>query len=182
MAKETEHCFPIGRVAATLRKILSPDLSNHDVEAISVCLMAHLLVERAINETPHAWLLPDAPKYGDEAANKKSDEALWTAITKMDFSKKFSLIQPHFILSFPGLEKRVWQINDLRNEIFHGRALKDAKFEGKPISDEKTVEQIFVWAQDISMQMDKFQELTDRPHALAERWSKRLRELDAPLM
>lgn len=181
MTEETKHGFPIGKVAATLRKILSPDLNAHGVEAVTVCLLSHLLVERSINQTLYAWLKLDAPLNADEAAKEKADEALWNSIVKMDFAKKFSLLDPHFSLLFDGLGKRVWAINQLRNDIFHGRAIGNAKFNGKPIFEEETVEDIFMWAQEISMQMDKFFELVERPHAIADRWEAKLKKLGEPL-
>lgn len=181
MTDETKHGFPIGRVAATLRKILSPDLNAHGVEAVTVCLLSHLLVERSINQTLYSWLKLDAPLHADEPATKRADEELWNSIVKMDFAKKFSLLEPHFSLFFPGLNKRVWAVNQLRNDIFHGRAIENAKFNGKPISKEQTVEEVFICAQEISMQMDKFWELIDSPHAFAEKWRDRLQKLGEPL-
>ena len=52
--------FPKGHVAKTLRGILDPALTDHEVEAIVVCLMAHLLVENRINEVLYRWLKRDA--------------------------------------------------------------------------------------------------------------------------
>jgi hypothetical protein len=82
---------------------------------------------------------------------------------------------------FPAEAKTPWQINDLRNNVFHGRAIRDAKFEGHAISDEATVERIFLAVQFASMQFDKFQEMIDDPHAIAEKWRKRLAELGEPI-
>ncbi len=72
----------------------------------------------------------------------------------------------------------VWKINDLRNNIFHGRAIADAKFEGQPLSEEKTVEKIFLAAQVVSMSLNTFEEMIDAPHANAERWRKRLADFE----
>ena len=84
-------------------------------------------------------------------------------------------MEPFFVAHFPNEAPTVWKINALRNDIAHGR---DAKFEGQPISEEKTVERIFLGAQFVSMQLEKFGEMIDSPHALAEGWSNRLAELD----
>jgi hypothetical protein len=97
--------------------------------------------------------------------------------------QKYSLVEPLFAAHFPAEASEPWRINDLRNEIFHGRrAIQEAKFKGQPISEEQTVESIFLAAQFVSMQLDKFDELVDLPHAHAERWAKRLGELGEPLL
>jgi hypothetical protein len=178
----TEWGFPKGRVAKTLRTILDPLLNEHQVEAVVVCLMAHLLVETRINEVLYRWLKRDAPAPNDPNKATKTADALWKAIVKMDFAKKYSLVAPSFAAHFPDEAADVWKINELRNEIFHGRhAVQDAKFKGQPLADEQAVEALFIAAQLVSMQLDKFDEFVDLPHALAERWSTRLRELGEPL-
>jgi hypothetical protein len=50
--------FPL---AQTLRKALYPRLSDHEVEAVVVCLISHLLIEEKINEVLYNWLNQDAP-------------------------------------------------------------------------------------------------------------------------
>jgi hypothetical protein len=178
----TEWGFPKGRVAKTLRTVLDPLLNEHQGEAVVVCLMAHLLVETRINEVLYRWLKRDAPEPNDPKQTPKTADALWNAIVRMDFAKKYSLVDPFFSAHFPAEASDVWKINDLRNEIFHGRrAVQDATFKGQPLADEKAVESLFIGAQLVSMQLDKFDELVDLPHALAERWSTRLRELGDPL-
>src|SRR5712691_7965288 len=120
----------------------------------------------------------DAPMLGKDVAPKPED-VLWKNIIKIDFAKKYSLVEPFFAIHFSEA-KIPWEINELRNNIFHGKAIKDAKFQGQPISEEKTIENLFLAAQFATMAMDKFEELIDQPHALAERWSKRLKELGEP--
>lgn len=181
MTEVTDLGFPKGRVAKKLRSILYPDLNDHEVEAIVVCLMAHLLVEERLNRVLYRWLKQDAPKPPMDQQIEDADGKLRTAIVKLDFAKKYSLVEPFFAARFPSEAAIPWKINDLRNDIFHGRAIKDAKFNGQPISDEATVEQVFLSAQCACMQLDKFDEIIDTPHALAERWSKRLVELREPL-
>ncbi len=61
MAETLGTNFPKGGLAQRLRKILYPGLTEHEVEAIVVCLMAHLLVEGSINGLLFRWLMHDAP-------------------------------------------------------------------------------------------------------------------------
>lgn len=182
MAETTNWGFPKGNVAQTLRKILDPGLTDHEVEAIVVCLMAHLLIESRLNGLLYRWLKRDAPTPNEPGLASKSDDALWKNIARIDFAKKYSLVEPFFAAHFPDEASHPWRINDLRNDIFHGRAVSDAEFEGHPISEEQTVERIFLAAQFVSMQLDKFDELVDLPHAHAKRWAKRLVDLGEPLL
>ena len=181
MGETANYGFPKGRVAQALRKILFPELTDHEVETIVVCLLAHLLVEERLNGLLYRWLKQDAPRL-DKDVTAKAEAKLWQSIIKMDFAKKYSLVEPFFGLHFPKEKATPWEINELRKDIFHGKAIKDAKFQGQPISEEKTVENLFLSAQAVTMQLDKFEEMIDGPHALAERWSKRLRELGEPLV
>jgi hypothetical protein len=180
MADSTDWGFPKGQVAEALRKILYPDLTGHEVEAIIVCLMSHLLIENRLNELLYRWLRQDAPKPNEDGKAAKAEDALWKNIAKIDFAKKYSLIEPFFLAHFPNEASTPWKINELRNAMFHGREIRDAKFEGQAISDEATVEKIFLAAQFASMQFDKFEEMIDSPHAVAEKWRKRLAELGEP--
>lgn len=100
MSETSDWGFPKGSVAQTLRKILYPELTDHEVEAIVVCLMAHLLVENRLNGLLYQWLKQDAPRLSkDETA--KAEDALWKSITKIDFAKKYSLVEPFFAIHFP---------------------------------------------------------------------------------
>lgn len=181
MAEETPNGFPRGRVAETLRKILSPELNQHGAEAVTVCLLSHLLVEREINKLLFNWLKLDGPRKSEAAPSDAAEEALWKNIVKMPFAQKFALVEPHLKLFFPKEAADVWKLNDLRNDIFHGRAVEDAKFDGTPISDEATVEKIFLCAQYVAMRVAELWELIDSPHAIAEKWKKRLEGLGQPL-
>ena len=180
MADTSDWGFPRGHVAETLRKILYPELTDHDVEVIVVCLLAHLLVENKLNGLLYRWLKQDAPSSSKEDVTAQAEDTLWKSITKMDFAKKYSLIAPFFQVHFPKEAAMPWKLNDLRNDIFHGRAVKDTTFHGDPISEEKTVEEIFLAAQFLSEKLVKFEEMIDSPHARAERWSKRLTDLGEP--
>ena len=86
---------------------------------------------------------------------------------------------PVFSELFPNEAKAIWKINDLRNTIFHGRAIKDATFDGQAISEEATVETIFRTAQFASMQLGKFEEMMDGPYVVAENWKKRIKNWPA---
>ncbi len=178
MSKVTDEGFPKGNVAQTLRKILYPELTEHQVEAIVVCLMAHLLIENKLNGLLYRWLRQDAPEWKEDKKVSEAEDDLWKNIVKMDFTKKYLLVEPFFAMHFSDEAANVWKINDLRNNIFHGRAIGDAKFEGQPLSEEKTVEKIFLAAQVVSMRLDTFEEMIDAPHANAERWRKRLAEFE----
>jgi hypothetical protein len=182
MAETTNWGFPKGPVAETLRKILAPDLTDHEVEAIVVCLVAHLLIESRLNNLLYGWLSQDAPRPPTDDQVSRAEDNLWKNIVKIDFAKKYSLIEPFVAPNFREEAATIWKLNDLRNDLFHGRALRDAKFAGQPFSDETTVENLFLAAQTASMQLRKFEELIDRPHAVAERWRTRLEALGEPLL
>lgn len=180
MAETTDWGFPKGLVAQTIRKILSPQLTDHEVEAIVVCLLAHLLVEYKLNRVLYQWLRQDAPVSSKDEGAAKAEDELLEHIVKMDFVKKWKFVKPFFEIRFPRDAKQPWKLNDLRNHIFHGRPIKDAKFYDQPISDEKTVENILLTAQRLSENFDKFEEMVDAPHARAERWRKHLEKLGEP--
>ena len=95
--------FPIGRVAHTIRRTISPGLSNHDVECITVVLVSHLMIEERINALIAAWLTNHLPKMDiknkrDVPVNDVAKEELLKYITKLDFVKKLELIKPLGIL------------------------------------------------------------------------------------
>src|SRR5256885_8733000 len=101
MPTSTKFGFPKGRVAQTLRKILYPDLTEHEVEAIVVCLMTHLLLEDRINGLIfRSHLQQDAPQPPAEKPSKTSD-AFWEILVKMGFAKKYDLVEPFFAQLFP---------------------------------------------------------------------------------
>jgi len=182
MAEMSNWGFPKGNLAQALRKILNPSLTDHEVEAIVVCLFAHLLIENKLNGLLYRWLKQDAPSSLNNDVTAKAEDALWKNIVRMDFAKKCSLVEPFFEIHFPSEAAHMWKLNDTRNELFHGRAIGSATFQGQPISEEKTVEDIFLAAQFLSEKLDKFEEMVDAPHAHAERWSKRLVELGERLL
>jgi hypothetical protein len=171
--------FPKGRVSETLRKLLYPDLTDHDVEAIVVCLMSHLLVEDQLNGLLYRSRLKYGSPEPESEFTSEAKDALWKSILDMAFAKKYVIVAELFSKLFPNEAKAIWKINDLRNDIFHGRAIKDAQFNGQAISEEATVEKIFQAAQFGSMQLSEFEEMMDSPYEIAESWKSRIKELIA---
>jgi hypothetical protein len=169
------------KIAKGLRQILYPDLIGIDVEIISICLLCHLLIERGINDVLYVWLSYDMPST-DKMDEKKIKMDLWKEITTMNFATKYRVILPSFSSFFERPSKLVWKINDLRNDIFHGRSLKNAKFNGKAINSENAIEDLFTTAQEIASYLVKFGELLDGRRALAEKWARRLEKLGEPLL
>ena len=80
-------------------------------------------------------------------STEKLNNELYKTIVNMNFATKYNLMLPFFAENFPKEAKEIWKLNNLRNDIFHGKAVKDAKFKGKSISEEETVEEIFISAQ-----------------------------------
>lgn len=180
MSTTTEWGFPIGKVAQTLRKILHSKLTEHGVEAVTVLLISHLLIEKRINGVLYRWLRHDAPSPpGEPQKVSQAENKLWDTIAGMTFSHKFSLLKPFLGIDFQRAVESATRINKLRNDVFHGREIDDAKFEGKSIAEETTIERIFLEAQEVIMNLDRFEEMVDAPHAYAERDAKRLSELES---
>ena len=164
---------PTGSVAKKLRTILYPGLTDHQVETIIVCLMARLLIEQKLNGLLYRWLTQNAPSL--------AEDALWDKIVGVRFSKKFLPVATFFDERFPEEKKTIWKINDLRNHIFHGRPIEKAKFEDQPLSEESTVERIFLAAQDVSMRFGRFEEVLDSLQPFDEPWKNSLIEFGKSL-
>ena len=169
--------FPgTGSLAQRLRKILYPDLTDNEVETITVCLMSHLLVESALNGLLFRWLQRDTVMLGSTKALYEAEEVLWKQIVKMDFAKKYSLVEPFFAISFSkDVVRDPWKINDLRNDLFHGRAIKEAKFKGKSICEESTVQDIFLAAQSARNNFGRFEEMKYAPRSPLQGWEEWLK-------
>ena len=94
-----------GKVAERLCRILYRDLTPELRNAIVVCLFAHLLVEKKINELLYQWLNQDAPAWGRPDGHPddvvQASEKLWNEIVKMTFSNKLRLVRPSFGVYFP---------------------------------------------------------------------------------
>jgi hypothetical protein len=174
MSGKTDLGFPKGQVAEALLGILYPGLTKQEVEAIVVCLMAHLLVEQKLNQLLNQWLQQDAPSVQGQDTDSEAADDLWKTIIRMSFFQKYLLVKPYFAPYFPEQSENMIKINTLRNTIFHGKAIDDATFDNQPIAKEETIEKIFLAAQDISMRIEKFKELIDLPHADADRLKNKL--------
>ncbi|MFH1703635.1 MAG: hypothetical protein ABIB41_09460 [Nitrospirota bacterium] len=136
-----------GIVAKSLRKVLHSDLTDHDVEGISIILICHLMIENRINKLLYNWLTDSIPymgSKGDKDAvihNKKVRKQAEDNIVKLDFVKKVALIKPlaTALWKKDGEEilKEIYEVNNIRNDIFHHLKIKEAKFKGKLLSSEK---------------------------------------------
>jgi hypothetical protein len=187
MNEKSKWNIVIGNYAKTLRRSLFDDLSDHDVEAIVISLVSHLMVEGRINQFLYKWLLFDLPQKGPESLqtavveNKKMEAKLWQSITNLQFAPKYSIIEPIMANWFPNEVKDIWKLNDLRNDIFHGRKLKDVKFKGKSIGTNEGIEEVFMTAQCFYKRLDMLSEEVEGPHLLSKKWAKRLKELGESL-
>ena len=109
--------FPL---AQTLQKILSPGLTDHEVEAVVVCLISHLLIEEKINQVLYNWLNQDAPgsPKNPEKVLKAQTELRKFIVEKLDFAKKYSLIEPFFALHFPQQAKWAGRLTTYATPFF----------------------------------------------------------------
>ena len=180
-SEKTDWGFPRGKVASTLRSILSKDFTDDDIDTIAVVLMSHSLVEVAIERVLYLTLNFEYPHYEGNLEKKRQDD-LCEAIEGMTFWGKFRLIEPCFKISDPGLIKQMRNINRVRNKIAHLEKINDLKFKDKLIRSEEGLEEFFVTCQCVAKQIDRLWERIDDQHALYERWAKRLQELGDPLM
>lgn len=108
MEDTTKWGVPKGSVAKKLRTILYPELTEHEVEAIIVILMAHLLVEQNLNGLLCRWLRLDIPVSPEEEERTGVGDDLWKNIVDMDFAKKYSLVEPYFRERFPEEASNPW--------------------------------------------------------------------------
>ena len=53
--------FSKGMVSKSLRKVLHSELSDHDVECISIVLICHLMIENRINKLLYNWMANSIP-------------------------------------------------------------------------------------------------------------------------
>jgi hypothetical protein len=142
--------FPKGKVAKSLRKILYPDLREHDVQCISVVLICHLMIEQQMNRVLFLWMsgsIPYMGSTGDQFAvqhNETVRAEVEDNIVKLDFTKKLALIRPlaTALWKKDGKEilKDIYEINNIRNGIFHFLKIKTVKFKGKLLTSEDGIE------------------------------------------
>jgi hypothetical protein len=191
-SEKTYWGFPRGKVAKTLRSVLSKEFTDDDINTIAVVLMSHSLIEAAIERLLYLVLDSEFPHYGRglnaeetkkfEDLNTKMEESLSKRIQNMSFWQKFSLIKPYLEIWYPYLVEKIEKINPVRNKIAHLEKIHDLKFEEKLIWSEEGLEEFFVSTQCVAKEIDKLWEMIDDKHALYEKCAKRLRELGESLI
>ncbi len=141
--------FPIGKVAQSIRKIISPSLSNHDVECITVVLVSHLMIEERLNSLIIKWLTNNFPEMSTKnkqgvSVNDVARNELVTYVDKLDFVKKLNLIKPLGTLLWGDDSKEIfkdfYKINNARIEIAHRLDIKSIKIDNKSLATEAGVE------------------------------------------
>src|SRR4030043_40835 len=142
--------FPKGTVAKSLRKVLHPGLSEHDVECISIILICHLMIENTINKLLYNWMadsIPDMSSDTEEEAvahKKNVRNQVEDNVIKLNFAKKLALIKPLTTALWKEEGKEIlkdfYEINDVRNDIFHYLKIKEVKYKGKLLTSEEGIE------------------------------------------
>jgi hypothetical protein len=168
--QETLSGFPIGRVAQTIRKIISPSFSVHDVESVTVVLVSHLIIEERINGLIIKWLTDHLPKMGSKnrngvPVNDAARTEIEEYVNKLDFSKKLSLIKPLGTLLWgddsEAIFKDFYKINQARVDIAHRLDLKTVKFDNYSLGTEAGVEKFLDLAQGRLLNVSDLEELID---------------------
>jgi hypothetical protein len=178
-SKETKWGFPKGKVASTLKNILSKEFTNKDIDTIAVVLMLRSMVELSIERVLFLMLNYEYPHYGKgmnpketqkyKILNEKMEDELWKVIVGMNFHVKLSLIEPCLKVWYPGFEKTIKEINRVRNKIAHLNKLKSLKFKNKLIWSEEGIEEFFVTAQITTKEINKFCErIEERNEAIKD--------------
>ena len=138
-------------VSKSLRKVLHSELSDHDVECISIVLICHLMIENRINKLLYNWMADSIPYMGstgdqdavlnNESVKKQVEDNI---VKKLNFSKKVQLIKPLATALWKeegdGILKEIYEINDIRNGIFHYLKVKEVKFKDKLLTSEGGIE------------------------------------------
>ncbi|MGD9161757.1 MAG: hypothetical protein PVG39_25325 [Desulfobacteraceae bacterium] len=164
--------FPPGKVAQSIRNIISPSLSKHDVEVITIVLVSHLMIEERINELIVKWLTIHLPKMGNETkkgipVNDVAHEEIEEYVNKLDFSKKLKLIKPLGTLLWSDDSKDIfndfYKINNARVEIAHRLDLTKIKFGNRLLSTEAGIEKFLDLAQQRLLNVSDLLELIDSP-------------------
>jgi hypothetical protein len=149
MKKEPESGFPLGRVAETIRKTISPSFSSHDVECIAVVLVSHLMIEERINTLLIKWLTNNLPNMGGKSkqgisVNDIARNEIVSYVEKLDFTKKLNLIKPLGTFLWGDDSKDIfndfYMINNARVEIAHRLDIKNTRIENLSIATEEGVE------------------------------------------
>lgn len=170
MKEESSLGFPIGKVAQSIRRIISPSLSNHDVECITVVLVSHLMIEERINALITKWLTNHLPKMSSKnkrgvSVNDVAREELAKYIDKLDFVKKLKLIKPLGTLLWGDDSKDIFDdiytINNARIEIAHRLDIKKVKIGNLSLATEAGAERFLDLAQQRLQNISDLIELID---------------------
>ncbi len=162
--------FPVGRVAQTIRELISPNYSNHDVESISVVLVSHLMIEERINGLIIKWLTNHLPEMSTKnrhgvPVNEVARDEIANYVEKLDFSKKLGLIKPLGTLLWgddsEAIFKDFYKINTARVEIAHRLAIKGVKIDNLSLGTEAGIEKFLDLAQQRLIYISDLEELID---------------------
>lgn len=140
-----------GTVSKSLRKVLHSELSDHDVECISIVLICHLMIENRINKLLYNWMADSIPYMGstgdqdavlhNESVKKQVENNI---VKRLNFAKKVQLIEPLATALWreagKGILNEIYEINNIRNDIFHNLKIKEVKFKGKLLTLEEGIE------------------------------------------
>lgn len=159
-------------LAKSIRKILYPDLTDQDVNCITIVLLCHLMIENRAVKLLHNWMENSVPEMGGtgdkmfEVRNKEVRERILKNIERMSFAYKIKLIKPlAMALWGPDAQynlKDIWDINDLRNDIFHRMNIKEVKFRDKLLTSEDCIEKLVDLTQHVLDNIDHLIELIEK--------------------
>lgn len=171
MKEESESGFPLGRVAETIRKTISPSFSSHDVECIAVVLVSHLMIEERINALVVKWLTNNLPNMGGKnkqgiSVNDIARNEIVSYVEKLDFAKKLKLIKPLGTLLWGDDSKDIfndfYKINNARVEIAHRLDIKNTRIESFSLATEEGVEKFLDLSQQRLLNVSDLIELISR--------------------
>lgn len=138
---------------SSLRTLLYDELTDYDVECISVILICHLLIERKMNELLYKWMSGPVPemsrtdKVKENVLNQKVRNMISSNVGELKFSEKINIIKPLALAlwdkSGEKIIKDLYAINSIRNDIFHRLQIKDLKFKNISINTEDGIEKFF---------------------------------------
>lgn len=156
IVEESSLGFPIGRVAQSIRKVIGPSLSNHDVECITVVLVSHLMIEERINSLIVKWLTNHLPEMSSKnrhgvSVNDVARDEIVKDVDKLDFAKKLNFIKPLGTLLWGDDSKNIFKdffkINNARVEIAHRLDIKNIRISNKSLDTEAGIERFLDLAQ-----------------------------------
>ena len=169
--KESKLGFEKGAVAKSLRKILFQDLTDQEVESITVVLICHLMIEERLNQLIYKWMAKPIPVMGREDKEQENilndgvREDVYKNIEGLNFARKVSLIRPLAKALWDKDEKRIieeiLEINTIRNKLFHKLMIKELKFKDQFINTKDGLETFFEVAQQKLIHIDDLIELIE---------------------